>query len=329
MLPWHGTQWHNLNTAVAAGRLPHGLLLTGPDGIGLGEFALEFARALLCEQRAVDGAPCGQCRACVLTAAGNHPDILQVQPEEPGKQIRVDEIRALLEFMHLSSQSGRNKVAIIDPAEAMNRNAANGLLKTLEEPPSGAVLILCCHQPGRLPVTIRSRCQQLEFHGDTAAQTRDWLALRLGVDGEAAGALLLRAGGAPFRAVRLAETGALAKQSELLDDLCRLRREAGNPIPVAQKWVGLGFPDVLVWLQEILRNVIAHKVAAGGAGNLSSESGHLQQIADELDLSQLVASHDLALKNYQGATGPFNFNPQGLLEEFIVHWQSIAKTRRR
>lgn len=329
MLPWHRKQWENLHGAVGAGRLPHALLLTGPDGIGLGEFALEFARARLCDQPTLDGLPCNTCHACVLTLAGNHPDIMRVQPEEPGKQIKVEEIRALLEFMHLTSQSGRSKVAIIEPAESMNRNAANGLLKTLEEPPPGAILMLCCHQPGRLAVTIRSRCQQLEFHGDTSMPTRQWLEQRLEREPESAAALLLRAGGAPLRALRLAETGALQKQAELLADMCRLRRETGNPIPVAQKWAGLGFPDVLVWLQEILRDAIVQKVRPGVAGNLSSEIGHLQQIADELDLSQLVASHDLALKNYQGATGTISFNPQGLLEDFIVHWQSIAKPRRR
>lgn len=329
MLPWHGRQWENLGAAVSGGRMPHALLLRGPDGVGLGEFALEFARSLLCDAPTVLGAPCGTCRACVLTLAGNHPDILRVQPEEPGKQIKVEEVRAVLEFMHLTSQSGRNKAAIIEPAEAMNRYAANGLLKTLEEPPPGAILILCCHQPGRLAVTIRSRCQQLEFNGDEGASTRAWLAQRLDLDADSAAALLHRAAGAPFRAVKLAETGALPKQAELLTDLCQLRREADNPIPVAQKWVGLGFPDVLVWLQEILRNAVRYKLSPGMAGNLSSEIGHLQQIADELDLSQLVASHDLALKNYQGATGPFNFNPQGLLEEFIVHWQTIARPRRR
>lgn len=329
MLPWHHRQWEQLDAAVAGGRLPHGLLLTGPDGVGLREFALAFARARLCVQSANGGMACGVCGECLLTGAGNHPDLRHVQPEEPGKQIRVEEVRTLLEFMHLTSKSGHTKIAIIEPAEAMNRNAANALLKTLEEPPPGAILLLCCHEPGRLAVTIRSRCQQLDFHGDRSSRTRDWLAARLGVAGTEAEDLLQRAGGAPFRAVRLKETGALEKQAALLEELCRLRREAGNPIPVAQAWVALGVPDVLVWLQEILRHAVAYKIAPGAAGNLSSESGHLQQIADELDLSQLVASHDLALQGYQRATGTISLGPQALLEEFIVHWQSIAKPRRR
>jgi hypothetical protein len=141
--------------------------------------------------------------------------------------------------------------------------------------------------------------------------------------------LLLRAGGAPFRAVRRKESDAPAKQAQLLADLCRLRHAPGNPIPVAQAWAGLGMPEVLVWLQEILRQVVALKVAPGTAGNLSRDIGHLQQIADELDLTQIVASHDLALRGYQRATGTISLNPQGLLEEFIVHWQSSARMRRR
>jgi DNA polymerase-3 subunit delta' len=235
----------------------------------------------------------------------------------------------LLEFMHLSSHSGRYKVAVIDPADAMNRSAANTLLKILEEPPSASIMVLCCHQPGRLPITIRSRCQQLAFNGDCGADTQQWLAQRLDVDAGTAMMLLQRAGGVPFRAVALAEIDALSKQGALLQDLCQLRQAAANPVTLAQKWEGFGFPEVLAWLQEILRNAVVRKLAPGTAGNLSSENGHLQQIADELDLSQLVASYELALRNYQGATGPFNLNQRGLLEEFIVHWQSTARPSRR
>ncbi len=328
-LPWQQKQWAQIAAAVAANRLPHALLLTGPDGIGLTEFALQLAGSLLCLGADGDARQCGQCRNCVLMRAGNHPDILRVNPEEPGKQIRVEEIRALLEFMHLSSHSGRHKVALIDPADAMNRNAANTLLKILEEPPSGSVLVLCCHQPGRLPITIRSRCQQLMFNGDFGAATQEWLAQRLELDAGTANLLLQRAAGVPFRAVALAELEALSKQDALLQDLCELRQTAANPVTLAQKWEAFGFPEVLAWLQEILRNAVVRKLVPGAAGNLSSENGHLQQIADELDLSQLVASYELALRNYQGATGPFNLNHRGLLEEFIVHWQSTARPSRR
>ena len=329
MLPWQQKQWAQVTTAAGSDRLPHALSLTGPEGIGLTEFALQVAGSLLCQNAGVDSMPCGQCRACVLMRAGNHPDILRVSPEEPGKQIRVDEIRALLEFMHLSSHSGRYKVAIIDPADAMNRTAANTLLKILEEPPSGAVMMLCCRQPGRLPITIRSRCQQLAFNGDCGAATQQWLAQRLEVDIGTAMALLQRAAGVPFRAVALAEIEALSKQDSLLQDLCQLRQTATSPVTLAQQWEALGFPDVLAWLQEILRNAVVRKLVPGAAGNLSRENGHLQQIADELDLSQLMASYDLALRNYQGATGPFNLNHRGLLEEFIVHWQTTARPSRR
>ncbi len=329
MLPWHRKQWDQIAASAAGGRLPHGLLLTGPEGIGLAEFALHMAGALLCQQSSIGAPQCGQCRTCVLTQAGNNPDIRRVVPEEAGKQIRVDEIRDLLDFMHLSSQSGRYKVAIIDPADAMNRSAANGLLKTLEEPPAGAILLLCCHQPGRLPITIRSRCQIMTFNGDYGLATQEWLARRLDLDTTTALTLLQRAGGIPFRAVALAENEALAKQDELLADLCQLRQRGANPVTVAQKWEGFGFPEVLIWLQEILRSAVMCKLAPGTPINLSSEIGHLQQIADELDLHQLVASYDLALRNYQGATGPFNLNHRGLLEEFIVHWQTIARPSRR
>lgn len=328
-LPWHRPAWTRLLDAYHGGRLPHALLLSGPDGIGLGEFASATAAALLCDHPGDALSPCGGCRACILVRAGNHPDILRVWPEEPGKQIRVEEVRDLIGFMQLSSQSGRHKIAIVDPAEALNRSASNTLLKTLEEPPAGSLLILSCHQPGRLPVTVRSRCQQLEIHGDGSPATVTWLQLRLGVDTETATALLVSAGGAPFRAVALAETGALPKQRELMEDLCRLRREPANPVATAQRWAAFGFPEVLIWLAEILRHAAGKRARPSVRDNLSSENGHLQQLADELDLLQLVTAYDVAVRCYQGATGPYNLNRQGLLEEFIVHWQSMGRQDRR
>ncbi|MBI1732058.1 MAG: DNA polymerase III subunit delta' [Gammaproteobacteria bacterium] len=329
VLPWQQSQWTRVLDAHHNGRLPHALLLTGPDGAGLGEFAALLAGALLCRQSSPSRPHCGSCRDCVLVQAGNHPDILRVRPEEPGKQIRVEEIRDLLEFMHLTSQSGRHKIAIISPAEAMNKSASNTLLKTLEEPPAGSLLILCCHAPGQLPVTVRSRCQRLDFPGDSGHATCRWLERKLGVDPDLAAALLRRAGGAPFRAMALAECDALAKQNELLGDLCQLRQGHRDPVAMARRWAGFGFPAVLVWLLEILRSITVRKVTVSGSADLYNENGHLQQIADELDLMQLVTAYDVAARNYQGATGPHNLNKLGLLEEFIVYWQSTASTGRR
>ncbi|HSW52736.1 MAG TPA: hypothetical protein VLG93_05865, partial [Sulfuricaulis sp.] len=133
--PWHGALWSAL--ARQFEQLPHALLLQGRPGLGKHDFAVQLAQALLCEQ-ARDGMACGQCHCCRLFAAGTHPDLAGVGLVEDAKSIAVDQIRALGDFLSLRPHTAARKVVIISPAEAMNINAANSLLKLLEEPPLGS-----------------------------------------------------------------------------------------------------------------------------------------------------------------------------------------------
>ena len=147
LFPWQVAQWQLYEHAIANNRLAHALLLSGPAGMGKNRFANFLAASLLCNAPDEHLYPCNQCKSCTLYNAGNHPDINYIQPEDEGKQIRVELIRELIEFINLKSQYERYKIAIIDPAEAMNRSAANTLLKTLEEPPALSMLILVSHRP--------------------------------------------------------------------------------------------------------------------------------------------------------------------------------------
>ncbi|HMA31730.1 MAG TPA: DNA polymerase III subunit delta' [Casimicrobiaceae bacterium] len=163
---------------------PHALLVTGPAGIGKRRLAEVLAFALLCESPQVDGSACGGCPGCRYAAAGQHPDFRIVEPVEVDDEgvakrveaIVVDRIRALTEWVQVTSHRGGSKVALIVPAERMNAAAANALLKTLEEPPAETFLILVSHQPGRLPATISSRCQRVDAPRPSAAESAEWLA---------------------------------------------------------------------------------------------------------------------------------------------------------
>ncbi len=208
--PWQREQWRRLVRNRAADRLSHALLIAGPGGTGLRAFAEAWSQALLCRAGAT-AAPCGACRGCHLYAAGTHPDALHIEPSEAGKAISIDAIRALTERLALTG-SDATKVALIDPAEALTTAAANSVLKTLEEPPGGAHLVLVSRRVARLPATVRSRCQRMAFglpEHDTALQ---WLQAQA-VDG--AETWLARAGGAPVWARDYAradtDTGARAE----------------------------------------------------------------------------------------------------------------------
>jgi DNA polymerase-3 subunit delta' len=166
----HSDVWKSLQ--ARRDRLPHALLLVGQKGLGKYALAYEFAASLLCENRTASGSACGQCMACNWFAQGNHPDFRLLQPEalgvageteegkkKPSQQITIDQIRGLDEFLGVGSHRGGLSIVLVNPAEAMNRNAANSILKILEEPPPNILFLLVSGEPSSLLPTIRSRCQ--------------------------------------------------------------------------------------------------------------------------------------------------------------------------
>ena len=154
MLPWHSSIWENLTNSQQNKRLAHGLLFHGPAGIGKKRFATEFAHWLMCEQPEAEKA-CGICRSCQLLNAESHPDLYFIEPEEDGKAIKVDQIRELIDKLSLTGHALGYRVIIMSPADALNVNASNSLLKTLEEPPQNTVLILLSDKPS--PTAPKSR----------------------------------------------------------------------------------------------------------------------------------------------------------------------------
>ncbi|HUN67180.1 MAG TPA: DNA polymerase III subunit delta', partial [Burkholderiales bacterium] len=204
-------------------RLPHALLIHGAPGVGKLALAERFAQLLLCEKRGQGREPCGRCEGCRWFLAGSHPDARIVEPaalaialarpgtiseegdeesasekKKPSLEIRINEVRALAGFVNVKSHRGSLRVAILHPAEEMTVQAANSLLKSLEEPPPGAVFLLVSHRPARLLPTIRSRCVPVPVPLPEPKAAAKWLAAQ-GVS--APERWLAFAGGAPLRAL--------------------------------------------------------------------------------------------------------------------------------
>jgi DNA polymerase-3 subunit delta' len=271
LAPWLASSWHVLADAIGSGRIHHALLFASPRGYGKRALADAFAAALLCRQRNADGRACGKCRSCLLVAAGSHPDLARVTFEirddgRPRTELTVDQLRTLGARLSLSSQFGGWQIALIDPADAMNPNAANALLKTLEEPSASTVIALIADDPSRLPPTIRSRCQKIDVPMPTRDQAVAWLRSR-GVDAGAAAATLDASMNNPGQAESWLAEGALAVREECATDLAALSAARARPTAVAERWAA-DRPDLRLWFAAALARDEARLLASGGRGPL-------------------------------------------------------------
>lgn len=181
--PWLIAPWAQFLAMRQADRLPHGLLITGARGLGLMSLARRIMAYSLCQSPittpGAEGA-CQVCPACRLRLAGTHPDILQLLGSGSAFGVSIDDIRALIDAFSLT-RYGALRIALIEQAERMNRNAANSLLKLLEEPPTGSLFLLTAERADLLPATIRSRVQRLVVTMPTRAVMVRWLCDTQGV----------------------------------------------------------------------------------------------------------------------------------------------------
>lgn len=259
--------------ARARGRLHHAWLLTGPEGVGKATFAYRAARRLL-------GAPADPGRGVLgvdpnhpvarQVAARSHPDLLVLEREgsdgKPRKVIPVDDARRLAEFFSKSPATAAHRVAIVDAADDLNVNAANAILKTLEEPPPRGVLLMTSHSPGRLLPTIRSRCRRLAFQPLGVEATADFLSARADVGHDDALRLARMADGAPGLALSLAAADALTMDDAARDLLADLPRvDETRALSIADKFRGGEGPAQFALLFDRLADRV-HALAVDQAG---------------------------------------------------------------
>lgn len=271
-LPWIDTP---LAAALSAER-SHALLLCAAPGVGALALALVLAQSRLCESpQAITGTACGRCGSCRLVQAQGHPDLFVLLPEidrretgwllgddkpegdegkrKPSRQIRIDDVRGLLDWVTKTSARGRGKMVVLHPAEALNHHAASALLKTVEEPPPGTRLVLTCSDAMHVMPTVRSRCQQLAVPAPDTARAAAWLSAR-GI-GQAE-VLLAACDGRPLEVLRWQERGIDGERWAALP----AQLAAGRPGVLA----GAAVPQAVELLLKVCHDGMA--VAAGGTG---------------------------------------------------------------
>ena len=264
--PWLQAPLLQLGAVHGAGRLGHGWLLAGPRGVGKINLALVAARRLL-EGSGGDVAPLEANEAATAMLrrhepADRHPDLHWVFPEPKRNTLTVEQVREATQALSLTSLTAQAKVLVLEPADAMTTAAANALLKTLEEPSADTYLLLISHQPGRLPATIRSRCQSLPVRCPPVAEALAWLdGAGKGPEGVDWMPLLDAARGAPFRTIDWKQNGFYNVYKELETTLCVISTHRLDPQVVADQWLAGDIEAALNWLSTSLQSVIRARLA--------------------------------------------------------------------
>lgn len=329
--PWQTDSWNHL--IARRGNLPHALLFHGRKGIGKLDFAYALAQALLCQQPGADGGACGQCPACNWFAQGSHPDLRVIDPErdteigdveeakpaekKAGGPIKVEAIRELADFVNLSSHQSGLRIVLIHPAEAMNVQAANALLKTLEEPTPGTLFLLVAHQLQHLLPTIRSRCQKVALPSPSREQAAEWLA---GQGIPDAPLYLAQAGYAPLAAAHLADEEGQARRRDFLAEISMPTKL--DPIGLAESLKGADLGEVVNWLQKWVYDLMSLRLA-GSLRYQTDFEGALRTLADKAGMAELLAFHQDLTVARRSVGHPLN--SQLVLEQLLFSYRNLTR----
>jgi len=326
LYPWQQSDWQRLQELRK--RPPQGLLFKGSKGIGKLDLALNLAYSLLCEKPLASGFACGSCPACHWLSQGSHPDFRLLQPDvlslageetesgkKPSKQINVEQIRELADFLGMTAHQGGRRVVVIHPAEAMNSNAANALLKGLEEPPKDMLFILVTHKPQQLLPTILSRCVSFVLTVPDASTATRWLGEQ-GIKDPAH--KLAAAGFSPLLALQGDDQIGADERAKLLT---ALRQPASLDVfALAEMLQKTEQVLVVQWLQQWSYDLTAMKLA----GNLRYHTGEEAAIeklvapVTSLDLARLQKLLQTAKREAQ-----HTLNPKLFFESLLLAYRQL------
>ena len=313
LFPWQQTVWQHIVDRVEQQRMPHAVLLTGVAGLGKKQLAVKMAESLLCLAADKQFNACGVCHSCQIMQAGNHPDHLTIRSEEAGKSIKIDQIRALKEKQSLTPSVGKWKTVVIESADLMTNSAANSLLKLLEEPQNNTILILTTNAVHRLPVTIRSRCQQMHLSTPDYSMTLKWLDSQgVTTDADQLRKISSLTLDAPFAIVNALETNEWQSYQQIQQDFDQLIQQQANPVQLASQWQQLDLVKVMHQLLSTVKARLQQQYLEYADARVTQ---HYWYIADCIvSTIKLISSSN-------------NYNKTLLIEDFMVSVMRITQTK--
>lgn len=342
LFSWQTATWAQLQSM--RGRMPHAILLYGPEGIGKTSFAEHLAQSLLCETPDGAGHACGVCASCGWFVQYSHPDYRRVRPElleqedaladesnsgaedgektsaaktskAPSKEIVINQIRALSDFMNISTHRQGTRVILLYPAEALNTHAANALLKSLEEPNPNTVFILVSHGIDQLLPTILSRCHQLALTMPSQQEALAWLKANKVLDAEM---WLAQQGGAPLAAMAMAQSEERAELLAFLKELSRPNTESA--LKTAEKMQKSSLSNTVTWLQTWLYDLFSYK-QTGIIRYYPGYQNELKALANRVDITSLQKAIQVANEKQAVASHPLS--AKLFLEDLMLDYTAL------
>lgn len=331
LYPWHQQSWERFRIARQSDHLAHALLISGQEHTGKSDFANRMVKSLLCEtsQSAkthntkqtpkIDA--CNQCRSCKTFEADSNPDYLHIKLLEDKQQISIDQIRAMNAFLNLSRSFNAYQVVLISDAERMNQNAANSLLKSLEEPAENSVIILVTSQLSAMLPTIKSRCQMMHLPMPDKQQSIDWLQSQTGKLSEFKEELEI-SHNRPLAALKV-DDEFIQKREMLLEDIVNVIQEKSAITEVAKKWQKHDREVLLDWQIGWLYQLLRMPPRAGNhtddtVNSTSQKSVNMVTLKDFILDHQLWEIYDQLLKQKQLVHT--SVNPLIFLENMLSLW---------
>lgn len=322
LYPWQKKQWHHMVQLRAHQRLPHALLLNGTKDLGKRTFALALARYVLCLKNETE--PCGTCQGCLLLQAGSHPDFYLVEPQEKSKVIKIEQIRELVDSLTQTAQQGGWQVVVIHPAEAMNVASANALLKTLEEPHPQVMFLLVTHQLSRVPATIRSRCQRVDFSIPESLDALAWLSNQTLASDHSPEMLLRLAEGIPLKAVMLSQNNYLAIYQKIAVCFLKIRLSQLNPLEGAQHLLEIAPEHIFNVLWSLVMDMVHLRLKSPEKSVVNADYlPQLQSVSAHLTLVHLFAFLDELMAYKRKNESSISVNQQLLWESLLIRWWGL------
>ena len=325
LYPWQQDQWQQVSQMLQQQRLPHALIIGGVPGLGKLTFARRLAAALLCQQM-LNGSACGQCKSCQLLAANSHPDYKLMQPLEASKSILVDQVRSIQHAMATTAQQGGARVVVINGAAELNLNAANALLKQLEEPGDNSYFLLLHQWPKILLPTVLSRCQLLDINLPSKVDALSWLEQQLPAD-ESAQKLLQLAHGGPLKALQLHATKSDQLRHQMLVQLTAILRGKESTLDVAQSWYKQPLEQMLSWWIEWINDLIKLKMTANTAQLANPDIVKLlEAVAQRSHIVAIYAFLEQLTQQLNYINLRRNLNAQLVCEELLHQWYLLVRS---